>query len=760
MKKIFLTLFVAAISLVSFSQEEPIGGGDINGCQFFLVDNGLSASDYGPNENSEATICPDGSGETIINLYFASFNLGLGDFLTVYDGSDTNAPSLGTYTGNDLQSQNLTSTNLEGCLTVVFTSDGDANVGSFGAEVSCAPPCIRPFSIVTTSETVEDPIRICVGEEVTFDGSSSTFAPGAALASHSWDFDDGATDNSSWPTVTHSFDTPGAYIVQLYLTDDNECNSANLPDKLIYVATDPTFTVAADDYQVCIGQEVELTGAAAPVTWTSLPDANFGGALFIPDDQSECFSSELLFSQFEPGATLDDEFDLENFYINFEHSFMGDIVVTFICPNGQALVVHNQNGGGTYLGVPVDDESDTPGTGWDYWWAPDATNGTWADNAGNTLPSGTYESASPFSELVGCPLNGAWSVEVCDMWSIDNGFIFDWSVNFNPELYPDLITFTPSIGAGCDSTFWSGNFITNTSADCNGITIVPTSEGTFTYTYTALDNHGCTYTETVDVMAYPGPIPTAGPDAVFCGDPINLTGSVTNPVTGISYVYAWTPTDPLTSTTNASTTVDDLDVTTDFVFSVYPSADPNCLVRDTVNVFIPEIPEALPLDSLQFCDGSPILLDPPFFDMDFDYNWTYAVDQNGVPVYYGNTGSVLPDQTGYYVVETIEPVCGFSSLSPYFVTVEVCDIIIPNVFSPNGDNQNSSFEIYGLDNFPRSTIQIWNRWGKLMYESDNYYKQWSPSEDEAADGVYYYVLGINKPSGMEYHEGTVTILRK
>jgi gliding motility-associated-like protein len=761
-KQLFLLLALFFVSFYTIAQEVAVGAGDQTGCEFFLVDNGLSASDYGPNENSEMTICHDGSDQPLVNLYFAFFNLGAGDQLSIYDGNSTSAPLIGTYTGVQIQSQNITSTNTDGCLTVVFTSDGDGSVGSFGAEVSCEPPCIRPFAIITTSESVEDPIRICVGEEVTFDGSSSTFAEGVSLATWEWDFDDGATDNASWPSVTHSFAEPGAYIVQLHLTDDNECNSANLPDKLIFVATEPDFTLSADDNLVCVGQEVNLTGAAAPVTWTSLPEANFGGALFIPDDQSECFSSELIFSQFAPGAVVEDVNDILNFFINFEHSFMGDLVITFICPNGQALVVHDQGGSGTFLGEPVDNDSDLePGIGYDYYWSPTATNGTWADNAGGTLPSGTYESSSDFSALLGCPLNGAWTVELCDMWGSDNGFIFDWSVNFDPSLYPDLITFTPSIGLGCDSTFWNGSFITETSADCNQISAVPTAPGTYTYTYTANDNHGCTYTSSVDVVAYPGPIPSAGADLIFCGEPVTLEGEVTNPVSGISYVYSWSPTDPLNASSAPVVDVVDLDETTDFILSVYPSDDPNCLVRDTANVFIPAVPASYPLDSLEFCLGGGEVLESPFFDSQYAYTWNYSLIENDPSgEFLSNSNFIYAEQTGYYTVQIAEPVCGFYGTAEYFAEVFPCEIKIPNIFSPNNDNYNNSFEIYGLDHFPGSTIQIWNRWGKLMYESSNYYNQWAPNEDEAADGVYFYLLGVNKPDGMEYFEGHITLTRK
>ncbi|MGB1944643.1 MAG: proprotein convertase P-domain-containing protein, partial [Flavobacteriales bacterium] len=102
---------------------------------------------------------------------------------------------------------------------------------------------------------------------------------------------------------------------------------------------------------------------------------------------------------------------VEQLFMNFEHSYMGDLIISFICPNGQSIQVHDQGGTNTFLGEPVDNDADpdTPGIGYDYSWAPDATNGTWSDNAGlGTLPAGAYESVQTFANLDGCPLNGVW----------------------------------------------------------------------------------------------------------------------------------------------------------------------------------------------------------------------------------------------------------------------------------------------------------------------------------------------------------------
>ena len=43
---------------------------------------------------------------------------------------------------------------------------------------------------------------------------------------------------------------------------------------------------------------------------------------------------------------------------------MGDLTITFICPNGKSILVHQQGGNGTFLGQPIDNDLDlTPGIG-------------------------------------------------------------------------------------------------------------------------------------------------------------------------------------------------------------------------------------------------------------------------------------------------------------------------------------------------------------------------------------------------------------
>lgn len=70
---------------------------------------------------------------------------------------------------------------------------------------------------------------------------------------------------------------------------------------------------------------------------------------------------------------------------------------------------------------------------------------------------------------------------------------------------------------------------------------------------------------------------------------------------------------------------------------------------------------------------------------------------------------------------------------------------VPNVFSPNNDGKNDYFYIKG--NLPNECIEefnikIYNRWGKMIYESNDFSFRWIG--DKHDPGVYFYVVKINQ----------------
>ena len=506
----------------------------------FIDSGGQGGPGYGNNEYFVTTICPETDGD-VVTVDFITFSLdqtgaqNTWDYMAIYDGDDTSAPSLGVYTGNDLAGLfvSATSQNTSGCLTFVFDSNANGT-GNFGGSITCSTPCDRPISSATDDGPVSR--RICVGDEINFDGTASFPAAGFNIVEYNWDFADGTTDNSG-PVVTHSWDEPGEYIVELYLTDDNGCSSTNLVSLQFLVATYPTWSPFPGDTDLCLGEEVcfdafpddyEELWSGAEESYEN-PDT-----VELPDDVGACNVSEINVSGFSPGQTITNVNDLQGIDVSMNHSFLFDLVISVTCPNGQTVLMHQQmeqpGGGadvgsnGTNLGVPDGDY-------FTYTWAPDAVQGTWsqvATNLGDVLPEGEYNSLQPMEGFIGCEMNGTWQIEICDLWGGDDGELGGWALNFDPSLLPDVTEFTPEIGLANDSSFWvlppNPPFVTSFSDDQNNICVLPQTIGSWDFTYSVVNNHGCQYDSTLTLTVEEALQAEAGPDVIFCGDNTVLEG--------------------------------------------------------------------------------------------------------------------------------------------------------------------------------------------------------------------------------------------
>ena len=95
--------------------------------------------------------------------------------------------------------------------------------------------------------------------------------------------------------------------------------------------------------------------------------------------------------------------------------------------------------------------------------------------------------------------------------------------------------------------------------------------------------------------------------------------------------------------------------------------------------------------------------------------------------------------------------CGQSGSIPFIITV--CDTEAINIFTPDDDGINEGFIIKGIESFPNSQLQVYNRWGTLVFESPNYSNQNPWDGKNVEDGVYYWILirsdGV-KPSPSGY----------
>lgn len=106
---------------------------------------------------------------------------------------------------------------------------------------------------------------------------------------------------------------------------------------------------------------------------------------------------------------------------------------------------------------------------------------------------------------------------------------------------------------------------------------------------------------------------------------------------------------------------------------------------------------------------------------------------------------------GMYVLAT-------TACYTYFDTVMVfkqhCDVIFPNIITPNNDGINDYFTISGLENHPNTTLTIFDRNRKIVFSSNDYNNKWDG--DMLPEGTYFYIAIFK--DGLEKH-GSLTIIR-
>lgn len=544
LKVFFITVCSLVLHTSIDAQNYNMSNNPITDCNGFFMDSG-GDNNYGANENLTTTICPDGSSGTHIRLTFSGVILGdANDALCFFDGEDTSAPMLSCssdFFPNTPFIIQATAANTSGCVTVTFNSDGSNQAEGWSASIECVASCQQIEAILVTTDPPVEPIDtgwidVCPMQTVTFEAMGNypqngvVYEHSDATSNFEWDFGDGAIAYGL--IVNHQYAEPGGYVVQLKITDQQGCTNTNFISQRVRVSTRPTFDIGGDlPDQLCVGDTVSLnavTGSFDPtMTVSTVPnEGSFSvqgvrsDSLALPDGTGVAYTTGISFTEFAPGQTLQDIDDLYGICVTMEHSWMRDLEITISCPDGTSVILHDHPcncGSGVYLGEPVpgDGTNPSPGSGYDYCWTPDGTQ-TWLEwgdaNDGfgiETLPPGDYASHENLQDLVGCPLNGEWTISVEDLWGQDNGFIFSWSIDFNPALYPAIETFTPNIVSG---EWQNAPYIYYNDQD--SIAASPQNAGNANFTYIVMDDFGCTYDTSLNVPV----LPVTHPDCRSCTD--------------------------------------------------------------------------------------------------------------------------------------------------------------------------------------------------------------------------------------------------
>ncbi len=265
-----------------------------------------------------------------------------------------------------------------------------------------------------------------------------------------------------------------------------------------------------------------------------------------------------------------------------------------------------------------------------------------------------------------------------------------------------------------------------------GRTVTATPAATTTYTVAVTAGTGCTGTATVTVAVTPAPAPALGPDQTICAGASATLSVVAAPNT----TYAWTPATGLSATTGPSVTATPT-ATTAYTLTATTAA--GCTATATTTVRVDPVPAlAFRINPTQVLVGEPAT---------FGISGTLTVPITTLMWDFGDGGtgrglslSHSYAAPGVYTVRlnaTSAGGCPGSSSGTVTVVAPTRDQAQPNIITPNGDKLNDTFQPY-LTAAP-VTLQIFNRWGRRVFEQADYQGTWGDGAD-VAPGTYFYRL--------------------
>ncbi len=324
------------------------------------------------------------------------------------------------------------------------------------------------------------------------------------------------------------------------------------------------------DSNVCVGDTVYVNvgyrSSNNIVVLNSQGTLSHPGRTFLPDgakcDGNCDYRTSVTFSGFNDSALIHSAQDIKYVRLNIEHSFIGDIYIALMCPNGQRVSLMNSLNGHNSIspdcgindipdnhlhwdrtfpntpdasfGIPFDesvsgvlcdttDPNNAPGIGWNYCWSDNTSQEyTYANDDGliyrrsnahdrlnpfNNHSYATIDSSDirnlnqlyhpneHFNALVGCPINGNWTIIVADGWADDNGYIFDWEIALSDTLLLSGVTL--------DSARVAGGMVINDSTAAIALPQGHQGDTTITYTVTSYFSNGVMVDTSFSIHYFP-----------------------------------------------------------------------------------------------------------------------------------------------------------------------------------------------------------------------------------------------------------------
>jgi gliding motility-associated-like protein len=293
-----------------------------------------------------------------------------------------------------------------------------------------------------------------------------------------------------------------------------------------------------------------------------------------------------------------------------------------------------------------------------------------------------------------------------------------------------------------------GNATFSPNPNQHNAVVTVTQFGSYDFAWTEV-NSMCSSSDIVTVRFHDAPPVNAGTDMLLCkGRSAQLIATGTG-------TFHWTPTSSLNNP-NIYNPLATPEITT--LYTVTLTDPSGCTNSDQVNVEvrIQPVANAGPDQVLEF------IFETNFEAAPLSTNqtgvWTILTGDGDISNKNSPTSLVsdLSLETNSFIWTVSNGVCPISSDT---VNIEVNNLIIPTLITPNLDGNNDFFVIKGIESFGNTSLTVFNRWGGRVYENKEYDNSWdgvNENGDPLPEDTYFFIL---KPENSKTIKSYVVIRR-
>lgn len=626
----------------------------------------------------------------------------------------------------------------------VYTVEGVFDVTLTVTDVNgCVATLTKPAYMTTDTVLIDFDVDILVAScnyaLVQFSSESDD-----SICTYLWDFGDGSTSGGEDPLYPYL--EAGSYDISLTVTSCNGCEATIVKEDYVLVPG-PYGDLAPVEDTACVGNTVELEFSVASSDTATVFFDN-GDVGYLDIDYSD---------------------ELDTIYIPYTYDESGvyEVSVLLVDTNGCFNII--ESSGELWVGnVPealytitdtilcVGDPLvfDDGSTGEDpiINWLWDTGDSTFTDTLSNSYDYSYDEPGDYLSQLI-----VETSFGCAD--TIDQGI----TVLPYPEgsTTPDT-TICPGFGVllnaegGIEYSWTPPDGLSNPSIP----NPVASPDVTTTY-FVNVSNGYCAATDSITITVIDDLNLEAGPDTVLCfTDEIQLFAELTDEVEFSLITFEWTPSDFLSSTT----ILDPVSTTNESIIYFLTATCGELEDNDFAEITV------LPPPDVEITEDTIIMIQDQVIGIESEilqssgtvsYEWQPggAVDCPTCP-----SVTVSPDVTTLYSVELTDG-SGCSDVDFVIVKVIPCDesiLEIPNIITPNGDGMNDVFRIQYEGISEIRVIRIFNRWGELMFQTENIDEAWDGTFNGVVcnPGVYVYMIEavcVNGADNIIY--GNITLVK-